>query len=148
MIPELFPKPSKLLINPRAVGGAYPIEKDAGELVNLPEFSAKDPWEELVVVTPKQVVIGSSGKDKVPVGFQKWVFNVSIPFSDKWPDSLNTEDTGEIPFALIQKRDTLIAYVFIGKMIGISVEFGVGDCWRGQMVMYAQRVRRLMDRAV
>lgn len=148
MIPELTPTNSMLLFNPEAdERKQYPIERDAGELVELPSFTPVAPWQTVVAVTPRGVRSGAIGKDSVPIGYQRWILGVNIPYANGWPDALDADGSIELPFALLQKQDVLVAYVFMGRVAGIEVELN-NDHWNGMIVLHVTRLKRLVDRVV
>lgn len=148
MIPELQPVESLLFINADAhEHKQYPTETDAGELLELPRFTPKLPWVMVIAARPKRVIAGNFGREKVPVNYQKWIFDVKLPYLERWPDILNTDGTGEFPFALLQKIDVIKAYIFLGRIVGVHVEFAE-DYWQGQIAMHVTRLKQLMDRVV
>lgn len=150
MIPELKPEDSLLLINREADDKKqYPFEKDAGELVNLPSFIPTIPWHMIASVKPYEVRVGDvGGRDHVPVGYQKWILGVDLPYIDRWPDELDADRIDELPFALLQKQqNVLVAYVFMGRVAAISAKLHK-DRWTALIVLHVARVKRLTDRVI
>lgn len=146
MIPELYPIASRLFVNHGKIG-EIPLSTEASDLVDFPEFNPKHPWIDLVAVTPIAAIVGSGTREKVPVGYQRLTFNVSIPYGEKWPSDLNADDSKEVLFALLQKREVLIAYTFTGRVVAVNVFFQE-DHWVGTISLHAHHVKKLLDRVV
>lgn len=144
MIPNLFPIASRLFANFDTVVET-PVITGAGDLVDIPDFSPRPPWTEVAVVVPEEIIVGHGTREKVPIGYQRWVFGISIPCTEGWPDKLNVDDTYERSFAILQKRDVLSAHTFKGRIVAINVVGFHDDHWTGVIALHVIHIKRMLD---
>lgn len=139
MIPDLYPVTTMVLTSSDLE--AYPREEQAIDFFKMPSVDPVEPWRKLFAGIPKGVCIGANRKQVLRPGYVRLFLDVRgtpAEFAD-------LADAGEIPLALVQKRDVFSAYVAMGNLVGADLEYEEGLMMRGTIGIDMKRLKKLLD---